>query len=325
MSIGYNNYMRSILIFSIMFALVFFPSEIAQAQLVTCTEGDQCNFCDLAYSLEKVVSWLVGVAILIATIGLMYAGFRMASSRGDVNTFTYAKTLFGNIVVGLFIIAIAWTVIDVIIKSVTGGDFGVWNEPEQCGVSFRAGSATYGVTLTPAQILELTETVDQDAVDNFVGDDGHGLADGAVPIGDNGGGGCTPPSDLRQVPGESNKYLRAASAQNYIAMRSAAAADGITLRLTSAWRSNATQMEIWNRHNCAARGCCTGTVAIPCGVTCGGRTGTGSNHNRGIAIDVSGSVRGTEIYNWLKANGGRYNFYNNLGADDPVHWSPSGR
>lgn len=138
--------------------LIFFPSEVAQAQLISCTEGNQCNFCHLAYSLDKVVNWLVVVATLIATIGLMYAGFRMATSRGDVSTFTYAKEMFGNVVIGLFIIAMAWTIVDVIIKSVTGGDLGVWNEPAECGSTFRHGTPQDGVQLRPEAMVELTES-----------------------------------------------------------------------------------------------------------------------------------------------------------------------
>ncbi len=120
------------------------------------------------------------------------------------------------------------------------------------------------------------------------------------------------------IPGESYKATPQTS-QNYVAMRAAAAADGINLRVTSGYRSEATQVRIWNEHGCDSRNC-SGIVARPCT-----KGGGGSNHNRGVALDISVGSTGTATFNWLKTNGGRFGFYNNLDARDPFHWSPSGR
>jgi len=109
----------------------------------------------------------------------------------------------------------------------------------------------------------------------------------------------------------------------FVAMRESASYDGITLIISSAYRSEADQVAIWTspNRNCVANpSSCSGTAARPCSYD-----GNGSNHNSGVALDISGSVRGSAIYNWLKANGGRYGFYNNLDERDPYHWSPSGR
>tara|TARA_B100000745_G_scaffold71276_2_gene42732 strand:- start:372 stop:1301 length:930 start_codon:yes stop_codon:yes gene_type:complete len=300
------------------FLLLLFPAEVTNAQLLTCTEGDECNFCELTQTLDNVVNWTVLVATLIAVIGLMYAGFRMSTSRGDVSTFTAAKEMLGNIVIGIFLIVAAWMIVDTILKTLAGGDLGVWNEIEQCGAGmFQPGVPETVLPLSQAQI-RVIEGVDETEVSQFAGE--HGTS--PIPGVSNCSGSSA--SNMVGIPGEPGKYLREDAARNFIAMRAAAAADGITLRVTSAWRSQNTQIEIWNRHNCATNGCCAGTVAIPCGVTCGGRTGSGSNHNSGVAVDIAGSSRGTAIYNWLRANGGRFNFNNGL-PNDLVHWSPSGR
>lgn len=128
------------------------PSQ-AQAALLTCTEGDQCDFCELIHTLDNIILWVVSVAILIAVIGLMYSGFRMSSSRGNVSTFTDAKDMLVNIIIGLFIIMAAWMIVDTILKTVVGGDFGVWNDPQECGSGmFGAGQAEQAGPLTTTGI-----------------------------------------------------------------------------------------------------------------------------------------------------------------------------
>ncbi len=105
--------------------------------LTQCIDGASCNFCDLANTIDAVIRWLVMISILIATIGLAYAGFRMSASRGNPQSFFYAKTLFSNIIIGIFIVMAAWMIVDTILKSMAGGDLGVWNAFDgDCGGAF---------------------------------------------------------------------------------------------------------------------------------------------------------------------------------------------
>lgn len=141
---------------ALIFLFVVVTPVDVQAALLTCSEGDTCNFCELTRTLDNIIDWVVTVAILIATIGLAYAGFRMSSSRGDVSTFTAAKEMLWNIVVGLFIIMAAWMIVDTIIKTLAGGDLGVWNEVENCGGMFAVGTTRESVSLT-SEAIEVTE------------------------------------------------------------------------------------------------------------------------------------------------------------------------
>jgi D-alanyl-D-alanine carboxypeptidase/Type IV secretion system pilin len=137
-----------------------------------------------------------------------------------------------------------------------------------------------------------------------------------------GGGSCSgiTASDLKTVPGTSFQN-RISIVDSFVAMRTAAAAAGIYLTISSAYRTDAYQVDIWERHHCdTVADHCRGYVARPCS-----KGGNGSNHSQGNAFDINGSHIGSATYNWLKANGGRFGFYNNLGAIDSVHWSPSGR
>ena len=140
---------------------------------------------------------------------------------------------------------------------------------------------------------------------------------------------CTPipASDLVSIQGY---QLKTDAANNFNQMYAAAQKDGVNLRLTSGYRSPDRQTQIWNSYGCKlnnGRASCPGgkSVAVPCSLG-----GPGSNHSTGYAVDISvGCVNGqsrcnTKVYNWLRANGGKYNFYNNL-PSDPVHWSANGR
>lgn len=146
----------------VLFILLLAPLEVTHAQLITCTEADQCNFCELIQTLDNVVNWVVIVATLIAVIGLMYAGFRMSQSRGDVSSFTAAKEMLGNIVIGIFLIMAAWMIVDTILKTLVGGDLGVWHDMERCGAGMlQPGTTDKNIVLRTDEVhvVQPKETV----------------------------------------------------------------------------------------------------------------------------------------------------------------------
>ena len=146
---------------------------------------------------------------------------------------------------------------------------------------------------------------------------------GAVGPTIGGGAGCPAASEslMVSIPGTGYKALPQ-TVTNFVAMRAAAKAAGINLEVTSGYRSEAKQVSIWEDKGCDVTPAnCASKAARPC--TYGGN---GSNHSQGVALDISMANNTTNsTFTWLKANGGRYGFYNNLGAPDPYHWSPSGR
>jgi len=116
--------------------------------LVTCKDGGNCNFCDFTEMVRIINIWLLVIVGLIAVILFMYAGYRITSSRGDVGIVTEGRKLIGNVAIGIFIIILATTIIDVIMQTATGKDFGVWNRPPDCGESFKnTGLNTDGIKL----------------------------------------------------------------------------------------------------------------------------------------------------------------------------------
>jgi heme/copper-type cytochrome/quinol oxidase subunit 4 len=137
-----------------------------------------------------------------------------------------------------------------------------------------------------------------------------------------------PSSELVSVQG---RQLKKDAASQFNLMYTEAQKAGITLNLTSAYRSPSAQTALWNQYGCkivSGRASCTNnkSVAIPCSLG-----GNGSNHSTGYAVDISipGCSNGNSncshpIQTWLKTNGGKYGFNNAL-PNDPIHWSPSGR
>ncbi|MEA2701330.1 MAG: D-alanyl-D-alanine carboxypeptidase, partial [Candidatus Parcubacteria bacterium] len=160
------------------------------------------------------------------------------------------------------------------------------------------------------------------------------LATGPV-TGDTAGGGggqvaggsrCTviPDSQLKVIPGTGGMKLITAAADNFIRMRADAARAGVTIALDSAYRTPQRGEEIWVEHRCRVGNGCRGAVcavngpaAVPCSLGCG------SNHQTGVAIDVTYSGRAVE---WVTANGGPYGFVHDPNWNaDLHHFSQTGR
>ena len=316
--------MRTFLIFTLVFiASGFLAPDTASAQGIfggVCS-GETCSACHIAVIANTLISWLIGVVMVLFAVLIVWAGFGLVTSGGNPSALTDAKSRFTNAFIGLIIVLSAWLIVDTLMRGLVGSNgeirgYGPWSEIK-CSQQTEAGTDS--------------GSLDVQAVMDFTGDHGYGV-DGVtiqsgpagmpVPI-TSGGGNCPGASDSQvvSVPGEGSHRLLPSASQSYVAMRAAAAADGISLNLSSSYRSQATQEEIWTRKGCdTAADQCRGRVGRPCS-----KGGNGSNHNSGVAIDISGSVCGSAKFNWLKANGGRFGFYNNLTCSDPYHWSPSGR
>jgi len=104
------------------------------------------------------------------------------------------------------------------------------------------------------------------------------------------------------------KPVEKATANAYYVMAQAAAADGITLKVVSGFRTNAEQQYLYNCYvNCSCNSC---NQAAPPGY---------SNHQSGHALDLNTGGWTTAIYNWLSAHGAAYGFSRTV-AGEHWHW-----
>jgi hypothetical protein len=109
-----------------------------------------------------LIDWVFGIAVLIAVILIVYAGFLLVFSRGDSGAVSKGKGMLTNTIIGIVIMLLAWTMVDVVMKMFMGGDFGIWNEVQECGGAYKAGKAKNDIKLnTQSVTVTLPKVVDK--------------------------------------------------------------------------------------------------------------------------------------------------------------------
>ncbi|HEY0948144.1 MAG TPA: D-alanyl-D-alanine carboxypeptidase family protein [Candidatus Paceibacterota bacterium] len=266
-----------------------------------------CGFGGVLAIIQNLVNFAIGIAIIFATIILVWGGILYVLSPTNPENRGTANKMLINAVVGLLITLSAWLIVDFVMKTLYGGQFGPWNTILLNGsgpscIESKDNKSLFDGNITATPGAEVDDRVVTGTGANCPAADESTMV--AFPA--------------AAVAGGSGKATQA-TVTNFMAMRAAAARDNIDLKVTSAYRSEASQVSLWNRRSEI------GAVARPCSLG-----GNGSNHNSGEAVDIDvgcsngNSSCNTRTYNWLKNNGHRWNFRNTL-RDDPVHWSPSGR
>jgi len=113
---------------------------MAAEGLVTCTGGDECNFCSFVEMTNGLIEWLIIIATLLTVLLLAFSGFRLVTSGGDAAAFEQAKKIFVSSIIGIMIMLAGWTIVDTALKVAAGGDLGVWNAVE-CGGAYEVAPA----------------------------------------------------------------------------------------------------------------------------------------------------------------------------------------
>ena len=116
------------------------------------------------------------------------------------------------------------------------------------------------------------------------------------------GNGRIPASALSPVAGTSHSLWEPA-ARSLEALRSAAAADGVTIGMTDSYRTYDTQVDLVRRKGLYSQG---GLAAAP---------GT-SMHGWGVAVDLQLDAAAQA---WMRQNGGRFGYVENV-PREPWHW-----
>jgi zinc D-Ala-D-Ala carboxypeptidase len=116
------------------------------------------------------------------------------------------------------------------------------------------------------------------------------------------GNGKIPSEALSQISGTSHR-MWAPAARSYEAMRSAAAADGVTLGITDSYRTYESQVDLAARKGLYNQG---GLAAVP---------GT-SNHGWGMALDLK--LDSTALA-WMREHGDEYGFEESV-PRETWHW-----
>jgi hypothetical protein len=95
--------------------------------LVPCN-GPDCNACHLVALANNVFNFIITLAVIIGTIGLIVAGLGMVTSGGNTESWARAKRIFGNVIIGFIIILAAWLIVDTVLQALTGEGLEAWTE-----------------------------------------------------------------------------------------------------------------------------------------------------------------------------------------------------
>lgn len=264
------------------------PLEYGDYELLEQIPGSSNTSGKLQPYLESIYKAGFVLIVIGAIFMIGFGGFTYMASAGNTSMMKKGKSMITDAIIGLVVALSIWLILNIINPDLVNLQL----DPLP-GLSFDPGGS------------------------------GANIAAGGT------GDRCTPIPEANLVTIDGYQMLRS-TGEKFTAMREAARSAGITLELRSGYRSPQRQLEIWNQYGCSmqsGRASCNGgrAVAVPCSLG-----GGGSNHSTGEAIDINvGCGNGvtncnTATYRWLKANGGRYNFYNNL-PSDPPHWSATGR
>ncbi len=110
----------------ITFPLIAFGQGGLPKQIVPC-KGVDCTVCDLALLAQNIINTGIFMMVFISALLFAYAGLLYLTSAVE-NKISSAKSIFKNVTLGLVIMLAAWLVVDTLMKSVLGGNFGPWND-----------------------------------------------------------------------------------------------------------------------------------------------------------------------------------------------------
>lgn len=111
-------------------------SAVMPGPIVTCNGAvagnglPACTVCNIAQVAQNVLNTGIFVAVFLSAILFAWAGFKYLTNVANSGGVSEAKTLFGNVLIGLLIILGAWLVIDTIMRTLVNPDalFGPWNK-----------------------------------------------------------------------------------------------------------------------------------------------------------------------------------------------------
>lgn len=273
------------------------------ASTLTTAAGYGC----VLQTVQNSVNLLISLSIIVCVLWLSYAGAMFMASSASPGLREQGKARIMNAIIGLIVILAAWLIVDFVMKTLydQGGKFGPWN-------AILAGNADGSDKCIAASMPSALVTGSLGVVS------GAPVGTSNGPAG-SGGDRCTliPDSQLVAIDNSGHKLV-AEAAQRFQYMKEAAAKDGVTLVVSSAYRTPDDQTAAWNGNGCSlvnGKAVCTKlTAAVPCSLG-----GSGSNHSTGVAVDITGA--GTA---WVKAHGSTYGFNNAL-PNDPIHFSSDGK
>ncbi len=104
--------------------LIAVPGDVVAASLASFAgcNGPDCTTCNIVYTANGLIKWLIGFLFVIFMAMMAYAGYRLVVSNGNQGELDKAKDMLTNAVVGILIVLAAWLVVDTIMRGLVGED-----------------------------------------------------------------------------------------------------------------------------------------------------------------------------------------------------------
>ncbi len=104
--------------------LFLIPAAFASAAIVPFCPSTGCRACDLVTLVNNVIKFLFVLGTLVAVLIIAMAGFKsvIAGESAELGSAVW------SIVIGFLIMLSGWLVVDTVLKVLTGGRIGPWNQ-----------------------------------------------------------------------------------------------------------------------------------------------------------------------------------------------------
>lgn len=106
-------------------------------------DPDNYGLCEIVSLANNVIQFSIGLISVLAAIIMVYAGYLLVSSRGNVGQMERAKVMFTNILIGMVIMLSAFLVINTVLGILVGKNSPIlnWNN-FPCTYANKAGEAS---------------------------------------------------------------------------------------------------------------------------------------------------------------------------------------
>ncbi len=111
--------MKKIFFSSLVATLIFIPSTASAALVPACATTGNGGICCAMLMLSNITKLILGIVGAGSLLFFMYGGFSWITSMGSPEKVQKGKTIMLNTIIGIFIVLIAWTVVNFTIYTLT--------------------------------------------------------------------------------------------------------------------------------------------------------------------------------------------------------------
>lgn len=97
-------------------------SQLSLAILPTCAINGTGGFCCAILTASNIARYIFGLMGALALGYFIFAGYKMITSAGEASKFKKGQDIMVNTVLGIVVIIIAWTAVNLLLVILISGD-----------------------------------------------------------------------------------------------------------------------------------------------------------------------------------------------------------